>query len=409
VRIGLVSKWTASGQAVVARQIRSALDELGHQTFVLARPGSGPRARRSGPLDPVWDQPGVTEASGHEVPLAEYEDWARANGLAAILFDENYQWEEVGALRAAGIRTIGRFVWEYFAPEHVEPAQAAYETIYSLTRCERDRYAELGIESPYVQWGIHPELLAAGTRSIGGQEAAAASPAPPQGEARGGDRDSIGGGGGQRTGRSGRAAEHSTGGISGRAAEHSTGVVFYFPGSFLGRRKPIRKVIKAFGRARGEHLRLLIDAQVPRNDEALRDAAAEDPRIELMLEDEPEAAHRARFAGCDVCLAPSRWEGLGLPLFEATAFGLPIITNDRPPMSEMVLDGRSGILVASAQNGTARSGIPAWDPDVGALAAAIERLGDRAELERMRAGVAELAAERSWSRTVADLAALVGA
>ena len=105
-----------------------------------------------------------------------------------------------------------------------------------------------------------------------------------------------------------------------------------------------------------------------------------------MLEDEPEDEHRARFASCDVCLAPSRWEGLGLPLFEATAFGLPIITNDKPPMSEMVLDGRSGILVPSERNGEARSGIPAWDPDVGALTAAIERLGDRAELERMRDG-----------------------
>ena len=187
-----------------------------------------------------------------------------------------------------------------------------------------------------------------------------------------------------------------------------TEVAFYFPGSFLGRRKPIRKVIKAFGRARGDQLRLLINAQVPRNDDALRDAAAADPRIELMLEDEPEAAHRARFAACDVCLAPSRWEGLGLPLYEATAFGMPIITNDKPPMSEMVIDGTSGILVASEQNGTARSGIPAWDPDVGALAAAIERLGDRGELERMRAGVAELAAQRDWSRTVSDLAALIG-
>jgi glycosyltransferase involved in cell wall biosynthesis len=375
VCVGLVSKWTASGQAVVARQIRSALEELGHETFVLARPGSGPRARKAGTPDPVWDQPGVTEASGHEVPLAEYEDWARTNGLEAILFDENYQWDEVGALRAAGIRTIGRFVWEYFAAEHVEPAKSSYETIYSLTRCERDRYAELGIESPYVQWGVHPELLAPSSKEQGARSKEL-------------DVDVV--------------SESSS-----LQAPRSKLVRFYFPGSFLGRRKPIRKVIKAFGRAQGEHLRLLIDAQVPRNDEVLREAAADDRRIELMLEDEPEAEHRARFAACDVCLAPSRWEGLGLPLFEATGFGMPIITNDKPPMSEMVLDGRSGILVASAQNGTARSGIPAWDPDVGALAAAIERLGDPAELERMRAGVAELAEQRAWSRTVADLAALV--
>ncbi|GIK78603.1 MAG: glycosyltransferase [Acidobacteria bacterium] len=397
MRIGLVSKWTASGQAIVARQIRSALGELGHETFVLARPGSGPRAELAGEPDPVWDQPGITTASAHEVPLGEYEDWARAASLELILFDENYQWDEVAALRAAGIRTVGRFVWEYFAAEHVDPARRAFETIYSLHRAERARYAEMGIASPYVQWGIHPELLAEEGSPAVPEQGGAPPPTPPQGEARGGGRDP------------GAAVRRGGAGGSGREAEHSAGVIFYFPGSFLGRRKPIRKVLKAFGRARGEHLRLLIDAQVPRNDDALREAAAADRRIELMLEDEPEAEHRARFAACDVCLAPSRWEGLGLPLFEATGFGLPVITNDRPPMSEMVLDGRSGILVPSVRNGTARSGIPAWDPDVDALAAAIERLGDAAELERMRAGVAELAAARSWSRTVEDLAALVDA
>jgi 1,2-diacylglycerol 3-alpha-glucosyltransferase len=381
MRVGIVSKWIASGQAIVARQIRSALEELGHETFVLARPGSGPRARQAtaaaDTADPAWDQPGVTAASEHEIPLGEYEEWARANGIEAILCDENYQFGQIRSLREQGIRTIGRFVWEYFAPEHVEGARDAYETIYSLTRCERDRYAELGVDSPYVQWGIHPELLAyakpdtlAAGAEVGPGESGVPTAAP------------------------------------GREAEDAA-VVFLFPGSFLGRRKPVRKVIKAFGRAQGEHLRLVISAQVPRNDELLRAAAAADPRVELALEDEPEDAHRRRFAACDVCLAPSRWEGLGLPLFEATAFGLPIITNDKPPMSEIVLDGRSGILVPSEQNGTARSGIPAWDPELGALTAAIERLGERAELERLRVGVAELREQRAWARTVAGLAELL--
>jgi len=384
VRIGIVSKWTASGQAIVSRQIRSALDGLGHETFVLARPGSGPRAAAAaaGEVDPVWDQPGVTQGSEHEMPVAEYEEWARANSLELILFDENYQWDAVGSLRESGIRTVGRFVWEYFAAEHVEPAKRAYDVVYSMHRGEQKRYAEMGVESPYVQWGIHPELLAepelqhlpsSSTRSSGG---------------------------------SGREAEHSPGSDldGGRSADS---VTFYFPGSFLGRRKPIRKVIKAFSQAEGEHLRLLVNAQVPRNDDKLQKWAEADPRIELMLEDEPEDEHRARFASCDVCLAPSRWEGLGLPLFEATAFGLPIITNDKPPMEEMVLDGRSGILVPSERNGEARSGIPAWDPDVPAMRAAVERLGDRSELERMREGVAELREQRRWERTVADLGELV--
>ena len=105
MRVGIVSKWTASGQAVVARQIRSALDELGHETFVLARPGSGPaRASRGGAASSIRSgtSPASPRAPSTRCPLAEYEDWARANSLEPILFDENYQFDEIGALRERG-------------------------------------------------------------------------------------------------------------------------------------------------------------------------------------------------------------------------------------------------------------------------------------------------------------------
>lgn len=371
--VGIVSKWIASGQGVVARQIRSALDELGHETFVLARPGSGPRAEGVSPADkadPVWRQEGITEGSTHEIPLSEYEEWARECDLDAILCDENYQFKELAFLREQGLRTIGRFVWEYFGAEHVDGAKEAFETIYSLTRCERVRYAELGIESPYVQWGIHPELY----------EVMGEMPSPT------GTHTVLGGGHDRQRGRT----------------------YFYFPGSFLGKRKPIRKVIKAFQKAEGDHLRLVISAQVPRNAEMLHEAAAEDPRIELALEDEPEQRHRERMAACDVLIAPSRWEGLGLPLYEATAYGMPIITNDQPPMSEMVNRGKSGVLITSTEKGTARSGIPAWDPDVGEMTEAIELLGNHEELERCRRGVLQLQKDRRWELTVEGFAELLG-
>ena len=76
MRVGLVSKWFASGQAVVTRYIRSALDELGHETFVLAKPGKGPRANQERVADPVWDQPGVTQGSEADIPGDEYLGWA---------------------------------------------------------------------------------------------------------------------------------------------------------------------------------------------------------------------------------------------------------------------------------------------------------------------------------------------
>src|SRR5688500_6551118 len=127
MRVGVSSFWFNRGQAVVGRQLRSALDEIGHETFVLARP------TRGGNLKPafidrtdVWYQPHVTEASAYEIPAEELERWTSENDLDAVLFDQNYQFDEIARLRERGVRTIGRFVWEQFANEHVEPAKRAF-------------------------------------------------------------------------------------------------------------------------------------------------------------------------------------------------------------------------------------------------------------------------------------------
>ena len=359
MRAGVVTKWFNRGQPVVGRYLRSALDELGHETFVLARPkkerGPMPGALAS---DDVWDQPGVTEGSSYDIPAAEYESWVEANRIEVLFCDQNYQFDAIRQLRELGIRTVGRFVWEHFSPEHVEGALTAYDVVYSFTRAEQARYRELGIESPYVTWGCHPELVAVG-------------------EARASSDDGL--------------------------------VRLVFPGGFLGHRKPVEQVIEAFERTSDERLRLLVKTQVKRKQLKPVLAAAEgDHRIEVLVEDEATADHLRRFAANDVCVAPARWEGLGLPLYEAMAFGMPVITNDDPPLNEVIRDGVNGLLVGSTADGeTTRSGIPVHTPDVAALAEAIERLADdglRAELSqgqlRLRDG------ERAWEHTVEGIGAL---
>jgi glycosyltransferase involved in cell wall biosynthesis len=360
VRVGVVTKWFNRGQPVVGRQTRSALDELGHETFVLARPKKE-RGPRPGALerDDVWDQPGVTEASSYDIPAAEYERWVSDNGLEAVFCDQNYQFDELASLRAQGVRTIGRFVWEHFAAEHVDGARAAYECVFSFTRAEQARYRELGLDTPYVPWGCHPELLEI---------------------AREADR-----------------------------VDRREGVTYVFPGGFLGHRKPVEPVLEAFMATDDERLRLLVRAQVKRRQVRAAEVAAErDPRVVLELGDKPTREHLREIASCDVCLSPARWEGLGLPLYEAIAFGMPAITNDAPPMNEAVRDGINGVLVASRPNGTARSGIPALDPDVGALTEAIERLADDGERRRLAEGAREVRdTERRWEETVSGLGGLL--
>jgi len=361
MRVGVVTKWFNRGQPVVGRQLRSAVDELGHESYVLARPKKE-RGPRPGALDrdDVWDQPRVTEASTYDVPAEEYRGWVESNGIEAILCDQNYQFAELAELRRGGVATIGRFVWEHFGAEHVAGARAAFDVVYSLTRAEQQRYRTMGLETPYVRWGCHPELVAVGEQAAGRRQ-------------------------GRET------------------------VTFVFPGGFLGHRKPLEPVLRAFEATGDPRLRLLVKAQVQRPQVRAAEAAAErDERIELRLADQPTAAHLEEMASCDVCLAPSRWEGLGLPLYEAIAFGMPAITNDAPPMNEAVVDGENGLLVASTENGTARSGIPALDPDVGELREAIERLADPELRARLAAGAVRVRdTERTWQATVDGIGRLL--
>jgi glycosyltransferase involved in cell wall biosynthesis len=48
----------------------------------------------------------------------------------------------------------------------------------------------------------------------------------------------------------------------------------------------------------------------------------------------PPADHADLYDDGDVCVQPSRWEGLGLQLLECQAAGMPLVTTDAPPMNE---------------------------------------------------------------------------
>lgn len=56
------------------------------------------------------------------------------------------------------------------------------------------------------------------------------------------------------------------------------------------------------------------------------------PSVEVRIGDPEDPADL--YAEGDVCIQPSRWEGLGLTMLECQASGLPLITADAPPMTE---------------------------------------------------------------------------
>lgn len=348
MRIGIVSQWRNQGQATLSRHLRDALVELGHETFVLARPTREQHVL-PGKIDheDVWNQPGVIDASRYEIPTDEYLGWAKEHGIEVCFFNQNYQWKQLQKLRASGVTNIGYFVWEWFEAANVPDTRDAYDVVYSLNHATRARYARMGFDSPLLFWGIHPELL------------------------------------------------------SPRSSKRE-GVSFFFPGGLLGPRKPIRAVVEAFRKAKGDHLRLVLKAQLE-SPLAERHDTGNDPRITSFVDDVDQAEYYALFGSCDVCVGVSRWEGTGLHFFESIGFGMPQIVNDVPPMNEHVAHGVDGWLVQSHVVGATKSGVPSYDPDVADLTRAFERLGDPATLEKMAAATRARRDAMPWSRTVAEL------
>jgi 1,2-diacylglycerol 3-alpha-glucosyltransferase len=377
VRIGIVSYWFNRGQAVVARYLRSTLEQLGHKTFVLARPASN-ISEKPGIIDRgnVWSQPDVTEASVSRPSVEEYTSWVERCELNVAFFDQNYQFDEIATLRARGLTTIGRFVWESFGEQHVGHAKQAFSLIYSLTSSERERYSRLGIDSTYVRFGCHPELV----------------------------------------------NFHST--------KRNDGVWFFYPAGYLTKRKPTGAVIEAFRTGASTDSRLIVKAQRPLEAKHLIRPETQmelarrgrliptskhpspvlqklDSRIHFIDDDLPWDDYYRLFASCHVCVAPSRWEGLGLHLFEAISFSMPIITNDIPPMNEVVSHGHNGFLVGSHLLGYMKSGLESHEPDVRELAGAFKTLSDPNVLEAMTANSSAKRAELSWERTTNDFARLL--
>ncbi len=356
MRIGIVSYWFNRGQAVVSRRIRAALDSAGFETFILARPTKD-RFVRSRFIDStgVWAQQGVTAASGYDIPEHEYVTWAVRHRLDVVLCDQNLQFREIAALRRRGVRTIGRFVWEAFEPEDVIGATAAFNVIYSVTGCERQRYADFGIESPLVRWAPPPELVS--------------MPRPTRRENE---------------------------------------VRFFYPGGYLSERKPTAEMVAAFCRVRDPRARLILKVQDPiRGPRLATEAQQADPRIRVITEDLPDDEHYRLMAACDVIVAPTRWEGLGLHHGEAIALGLPAITNDFPPMNENVTHDRDGWLIPPVWYVERVSGVPRLETPIQPLSEAIEALCDDERRARLSAGVIRRRAAVTWADTERDLVALV--
>ena len=375
MRVGLVSWWFNRGQATVMRTLRHALDELGHETHVLARPTASDFERPEFiSSEGVWaDHKRLTAASASDIPKSEYVAWAAANELDVCFFFQNLDFAGIGAMRDLGVRTIGTYMWESFDAQQARAADAVFDVVYAMNEPSAARYVELGLtEVAKVRFAAHPDL--------------AKAPRPDRAP--------------------------------------SEAVRFVFMAGYLRARKPLGAIVEGFRRGARQGAALTVKAQIPvrRGDLVVAGSAPEisqryqdapgladlgSDAIRVVTDDLHEDDYLRELQTHDVVVGVSRWEGLGLHLYECEALGIPLLLNHMEPYVDYAHDGGRCLLVASHSIGTRKSGIEIHEPDLDSLASAFEQLSSRDEVDRLRTMNQIDHAER-WRQFRRDIEPLLG-
>lgn len=191
-------------------------------------------------------------------------------------------------------------------------------------------------------------------------------------------------------------------------------------------RKPSAATVRAFSGVKSPDIELILKIQreISKTDFVIPESMSDlstprrrilgddsilhgDSRIKVVNKDMSHDEYLRFFAECDVSLAPSRWEGLGLHLFEAQSLGIPTISCDIAPINEVIEDGLNGLLVECRPIGTRKNGLTAYEPTIEGLKSAITALNDPVRARDLALGTAEVRAQRDWRFTESDYGQLL--
>ncbi|RJR42636.1 MAG: tetratricopeptide repeat protein, partial [Desulfobacteraceae bacterium] len=290
LRIGFVSVWFERGQAYVTKAIRDALAR-DHDTFLFARTGAVYGERKL-ETDHFWKIPNLTAFPDYKIPPDVLTSWIRKNRLDAVVFNEEYDWKLVQAARGTGVPTITYL--DYYKEEW-KPLMRLYDAVFCSTLRTYHLVKEF-CTAVFVGWAVDADLF------------------------RPRDDGEV---------------------------KHT----FFHNAGWLGinYRKMTPAVVLAFD-AVCRHIpdaTLFIHSQagIEKLPPVTIRTIQGNPRITYHVETVPAPGlyHKGR-----ILLFPSKLEGLGLPLPEGLACGLPAIATDAPPMNEFVKDGYNGLLIRVA-------------------------------------------------------------
>ena len=300
LNIGFISIWFERGQSYVTKALRDILSKH-HNTFVFARTGGvfgQPKLEKTG----YWNVPNLTTYPEYKIPTDIIKKWVRENKLDVVIFNEEYDWDLVRAVKESGTKV---FTYLDYYKDDWNP----YIDMYDAVLCSTLRTYKLVknlCKAHYIGWCVDLNLF--------------------------------------------KPKKNST----------EKKYTFFHNAGWLGinYRKMTPAVILAFDAVSRifKNTSLLVHAQAELDKLPFQiiDILKSNPHINYHIETLPAPGlyHNGK-----ILVFPSKLEGLGLPLPEGLACGLPTIVTNAPPMNEFIKNGYNGFLVRVAHRITRHDNI----------------------------------------------------
>lgn len=291
LKIGFVSIWFERGQSYVSKTLRDVIAHE-HETFIFARTG-GVYGRPMLQTDGIWAVQNLTTFHDYNIPHEILGKWIDENAIDVVIFNEEYDWGIVNFCKKKGIKVITYL--DYYKNDWKHSMR-----LYDAVLCSTKRTFNLVKDfcnAYYIGWGIDTEIF----KPLNNTERK---------------------------------------------------YTFFHNAGWLGinYRKMTPAVILAFDAISryNPDITLFIHAQakLERLPPEIIHIVRNNSRITYHVETVPAPGlyHKG-----SILVFPSKLEGLGLPLLEGMACGLPAIATDAPPMNEFVQDGYNGLLVKVTQ------------------------------------------------------------
>lgn len=290
-KIGIVTTWFERGAAYVSRQFKEVW-ETENEVFIYVRGGEDIAKDES-----LWNKGNITYGKRYDysnldfIDLKHFEKWIVSNHLDFVFFNEQHLWKPVLLCHHLRIKT-GAYI-DYYTSETVP-----FFRLYDFLICNTKRHYSVFDWHPnvyYIPWGTTTKVFNKGHQK----------------------------------------------------KTHKKELTFFHSSGMNPYRKGTDYVLKAFNDLNSKSAKLIIHTQVKLSDffpelKSLIKELKESKRLKIIHKTVPAPG---LYALGDVYVYPTRLEGIGLTIAEASACGMPVITTNEAPMNEFVKHGINGKLV----------------------------------------------------------------